>query len=363
MVSKWNDTFTDTNGVELDDHAPELGGGYGFLFGAEANVTIESNRALTNVAGSNFASYELLSLSVRDPIVKCRFQFLGDPSSLTRFSIDLRLGGGGRVSFTPQSNGLMLVVAFGPGGEFFEVDQVVPSLSDNEVHDLRIRMNGSEFEVWIDEVSVIRSRIPISFPGSGGQILIRRNTTGQTALDSLSIEEVPAMTISIKNGQMNTHRQGIIELLDAFKNGRGLCAGDAILYEIGQIGLYTAVAGTLTEQTIFGDLTVADFQDYAPISIDKEAVGEDCAGKVQFGTDPDGVPVVIIDQQVWTMGTPGTTNNVIGMYVAIQEVGGSAPKLLGTLAFDPPAPMIAAGDQVKASGYMEIDGAMVEEAA
>lgn len=161
------------------------------------------------------------------------------------------------------------------------------------------------------------------------------------------------MTIHVRSGQMNIHREGLRVLAEAFDFAQ---CDDAQLSVQTKVRLYKAGPDPGCADSA-SDYTQADFTGYTQVAI---SPGEDaCDGILEIGRDANGVLIFVIDQQVWTAGDPLTLpNTVAGMYVLLSSAA-FVDQLFMTLPFATAVEVGTAGDIVKVSGYGLLDCQMV----
>jgi len=160
-------------------------------------------------------------------------------------------------------------------------------------------------------------------------------------------------TIFTDNGPLNLHREGAKSLLWALQFS--FCFAAPTLETI-DIHLFQNDYQPLCDDEV-ADYEEADFQDYAAIS--KAIAGACSVSGFEFGVDGAGRGLLVMDQKTWTMGVPGTTNLIYGVYITA-DYGDDGVILLASRRFtDGPFAMTEEDDAIKIMAELAFECQMV----
>jgi hypothetical protein len=324
MVQVWQDTFTDVNGTNLVDHAPEVGAGYTLVTGVAANAKIQSNELQLVTASSNNSLYTLDGLALVELRASVRVKRTGGAPvrCVLLFWQTISTASNVQVWIDTFGGGVIFMIGTSLAGEFFEVDRNFTWNAD-QWYTVTTVINGRRLRVYLDGKLWLDFTCPWSAGGEIVQLRMDRNASGALQVDDLVIDDIegePGM-IFVADVPLMIPTEGTEAILEGLRSA--LCAGCAAGTGVGTPAATTPPLGDLTlclntnavdptAGLAFGDLALTDDVGGAPVDINAEAAPDYCIDGFEgpaIGTD--GFYRLIVDQQIFTAAGGATTPPVI----------------------------------------------------
>jgi len=369
MAEVWRDSFTDTNGVELEDHTPEVGDGYTLASGVAANAQIQSNELQLVTASSNNSRYVLDNLTSKEFRATVKVKRTGTTTARFALVAWSTISETSYVQFWIDSfgGGLLYIIGNSGLGEFFEVDRDYAWSADTWVS-LTMVINGRRMRFYVDGLLMIDFTVPWSPAGDAVRIRLDRSASGALQVDDLVIDSLEGETgmLFVADVPLMIPTEGTEQILSALKTA--LCAGCPAGIGAGDPAATTPPLGDLTivlntnavdpsAGLSFDDLAPTDDAGGAPIDVNQEAAPDYCIDGFEGpAIGIDGYFRLVLDQQIWTAAGGASTPPVITGYALV--LNGDTLLAYGPLPNGPAN--FETGDIVKLSAQLPLRPQLLE---